>query len=315
MKNTVLKLAILVFMVVYFSSCEKTIVYNVEDIPDFAALPAPPSGQGYQLHIPAFPVPSNFEREVFLRLAIGNSEDIYVSRYEVICRPNTHHFIAYGYQNESADYHPDIGVLRDQNLPDGRANLGLTMGSGALYCGVQEPEYDLQFPEGMAVKIPANSTIDMNSHYFNYTDDIIFGEVYLNLWTIPKEDVKEVLEYDDIDNEDVLFLPKNQNTTITYTETFNRPTQIRQMFAHMHKRGYLFDVYKVGGADDGELLYQSLDYRHPPNTFFDPPLLVRAGEGLQTQISYNNESDRDINFGVTSEDEMGILFYSKITNE
>jgi len=292
------------------NSCEKAIEYNPEDIPFFEALAAPPPGQGFQLHIPPFPVPSNYEREIFLRLAIGNTEDIYVTRYEVICRPNTHHFIAYGYDNESADYHPKVGVLRDQNLPDGRANLGLTMGSGALYCGVQEPTYDLQFPEGIAVKIPANSTIDMNSHYFNFGDDIIFGEVYLNLWTKPVSEIKEVLAYADIDNEAVLFLPKNQNTTIEYTEYFKFRTEIRQMFAHMHKRGYQFDVFKVGGNNDGELLYKSLDYRHPPNKFFEPSLIMEKGEGLRTQVSYNNDTNRDINFGVTSDDEMGILFYS-----
>lgn len=298
-----------------FYSCEKSIEYNVADIPFFEPLAAPPAGQGYQLHIPPFPVPSNYEREIFLRLAIENPEDIYVTRYEVICRPNTHHFIAYGYDNESADYHPKVGVMRDQNLPDGKANLGLTMGSGALYCGVQEPEYDLQFPDGMAVKIPANSTIDMNSHYFNFGEELIFGEVYLNLWTIPKSEVTEVLEYDEIDNEEELFLPKNQNTTIEYTEYFRQSTSIRQMFAHMHKRGYLFDVFKVGGKNDGELLYKSLDYRHPPNKFFDPPLIIKNGEGIRTQVSYNNDTNRDINFGVTSEDEMGILFYSKTINE
>lgn len=102
---------------IMFFSCEKTIEYNVADIPYFEPLAAPPQGQGYQLHIPPFPVPSNYEREIFLRLAINNPEDIYVTRYEVICRPNTHHFIAYGYDNESADYHPKVGVMRDQNLP------------------------------------------------------------------------------------------------------------------------------------------------------------------------------------------------------
>ena len=95
---------------------------------------------------------------------------------------------------------------------------------------------------------------------------------------------------------------------------FNEKTQIRQMFSHTHKRGKRFLVYKVGGSNDGELLYSAFDYQHPPYLFFNTPLVVEAGEGIKTVVTYDNETDRDIRFGVTSEDEMGILFFAKIQN-
>ncbi|MEL7529842.1 MAG: hypothetical protein AAFN10_00965 [Bacteroidota bacterium] len=293
-------------------SCEKSFDYNPADIPDFEGLSAPAAGEGYQIHVEAFPVPANYEREIFIRKEIGNTEDIYVNRFEVLCRPGTHHLIAYGFENENDPNNPSVGVMRDQNLPDGRANFTLTMGSGAMYCGAQEPSFIQQFPPGIAVRIPANSSLDINSHYFNVTGQTLFGEVFLNMLTIPADSVKETLEIDDIDNGDELFLPAKEATVIDYSETFNRHTRIRQMFAHMHKRGYQFEVFKVGGANDGELLYVSYDYQHPPYKLFDPPLEFPAGTGIRTKVYYNNESDRDIEFGVTSEDEMGILFYSKI---
>lgn len=295
-----------------FSACEKSFEYAPEDIPPFTGLEVPEAGKGYQIHVPPFPVPVNYEREIFVRMDIGNTEDIYVSKFEVLCRPGTHHLIAYGFEDENDPSNPSIGVMRDQNLPDGRANFNLTMGSGAMYCGVQEPRFDLDFPEGIAVRIPANSTLDINSHYFNLTDEQIFGEVFLNLVTIPVDSVKETLVIDDINNDNVLFLPPNQLTDIEYTKRFNRPVDIRQMFAHMHKRGYQFEVYRVGGVQDGEKVYVSYDYQHPPYQFFSPPLHFEPGEGLRTVVSYNNETNREITFGVTSEDEMGILFYSEI---
>ncbi|MEO0899794.1 MAG: hypothetical protein AAFY71_25505 [Bacteroidota bacterium] len=296
-----------------FLSCERTINYSLDDIPDFEGLAAPAAGQGYQIHIPPFPVAADYEREIFVRKEIGNDKVIYANRFEVKCRPGTHHMIAYGYENENSPENPEIGLMRDQNLPDGRLNFGLTMGSGAMYCGAQEPEFVLQLPPGVAMRIPANSTLDINSHYFNLTDDVLFGEVFLNISTIPESEVQETLVIDDIDNADALFLPKGESTTIQWGEQFGRRTLIRQMFSHMHKRGVQFKVFKMGiDGLKGELVYVSNDYQHPPYAFFDPPLEMKAGEYLLTEVNYYNDTDRDLQFGVTSEDEMGILFYSKI---
>ncbi|MCI4667673.1 MAG: hypothetical protein MRZ79_05885 [Bacteroidia bacterium] len=292
-------------------SCQKGFDYDLKDVPPFEGLEVPAVGTGYQVHVPPFPVPANYEREIFVRMAVGNRQDIYVNKFEVLCRPGTHHLIAYGFHDERDPSNPAIGVMRDQNLADGRVNFNLNMGSGAMYCGAQEPNFTLQLPPGIAIRIPANASLDMNSHYFNVTNQTLFGEVFLNMTTIPVDSVKELLEIHPISNESVLLLPKNASTSIEYSETFWRRTEIRQMFAHMHKRGEVFSVYKVGGANDGELLYVSNDYQHPPYKFFDPPLVIEEGEGIKTYVQYNNETDREIRYGVTSEDEMGILFYSE----
>ena len=40
----------------------------------------------------------------------------------------------------------------------------------------------------------------------------------------------------------------------------------------------------------------------------DPPIVLQAGEGLTSVITYNNTTTHAISFGLTSEDEMGIIF-------
>lgn len=305
------QLAIVLSCAIVLSSCEKAFDYDPNDIPPFEGLTAPATGEGYQIHVPPFPVPAKYEREFFMRMAVGNKEDIYVNSFKSLCRPGTHHLIAYGYENEDASDNPPIGVMRDQNLPDGRGNISLTMGSGAMYYLTQVPDFELNLPEGMAIKIPGNATVDINSHYFNVTDETQFGEVYLNFNTIKKDQITETLVVDDVDNWEELYLPKGETTDIEYTDRMYEETEIRMMVSHMHKRGVQFDVYKVGGENDGEHLYVSYDYQHAPTKFFDPPLIIKEGEGLRTKVRYYNNSNRDIEFGVTSEDEMGILFYMK----
>ncbi|WNJ20442.1 hypothetical protein [Pontibacter sp. G13] len=302
---------LLICLALIVSTCVKPIKYDAADIPPFEGLEAPSSTDGYQIHVPPFPVPARFEREIFLRMPVGNHAPMYVNKFEVKCRPGTHHMIAYGYQDENDPANPAIGVMRDQNLPDGRPNFSLTMGSGAMYCGAQEPDFTLDLPDGVAMYVPANASMDINSHYFNVSDEIIFGEVYLNMHTIPFDEVEEVLYMDDINNQRNLILPPNQTTVVTREKIFKERTEIRQLFSHMHKRGKMFQVYRVGGSQDGELVYTALDYQHPPYVFFDPPLTLDFGEGLRTVVTYENETDREIRYGVTSEDEMGILFFTR----
>jgi len=41
---------------------------------------------------------------------------------------------------------------------------------------------------------------------------------------------------------------------------------------------------------------------------FAEPIVLRAGEGLTSEVTYNNTTSATIRFGLTSEDEMNIIF-------
>ena len=301
--------SLFVILILLVTGCAKPYTYDLDEIPDFAPLAAPVAGTGLQIHVPPFPVPENFEREIFLRLPFGNTSEIYVNRFESLCRPGTHHLLVYGFADEDNEILPEIGVMRDQNSPDGRGNIRSNMSVELAYFLAQAAEHEMTLLPGQAIQIPANATVDINSHYFNKTEQTIFGEVFLNAYTMPVEEVEEVLLFDDVNNDQVLILPPGETTTISYTEIFEESQNLRMLVSHMHKRGRGFKVYMVGGAREGELLYTSVEYQHPVVTFMEPALLVEAGQGLRTEVVYENETNRMIEFGVTSEDEMGILFY------
>ena len=91
MQQNFLKFFLLFILSISALSCQKSFEYDVADIPYFEGLAEPPTGEGYQLHVPAFPVPAQYERELFIRVAIGNTEDIYVKGFHALCRPGTHH--------------------------------------------------------------------------------------------------------------------------------------------------------------------------------------------------------------------------------
>ena len=78
--------------------------------------------------------------------------------------------------------------------------------------------------------------------------------------------------------------------------------------SHTHQLGEKFQILISGGTRNGELVYQSTDWQHPENIQFDPPIILEAGQGLTSVITYNNTTNVTVNFGLLSVNEMGIIF-------
>ena len=173
--------------------------------------------------------------------------------------------------------------------------------------GTQWPNTFYQFPEGVALKLPANTGFDLNSHYANRTDEPIMGEVYANVHTVEESEVEHVAEILWLSNEDI-FLPAGKVTTLEETFQFGRSINIIQLWSHAHEHMTEFKVYIDGGLRDGELVYFTNDWEHPPILQLDPPLTLEAGMGLKLETTYNNFEDRPLEFGLLSSDEMMMLF-------
>lgn len=268
---------------------------------------APAKGAGFQLKVETFDVAPNFERELFTRRSVGNTEDIYVNRFTVNMRPGSHHFLAYDFNNQALV--PPMSTIRDLRNPDGTLNLltALQMSNHIYLAGSQSAINDYSFPEGAALLIPANATVDLNVHYVNKTTGVTKGEAYMNFYTTSKSVVTKVVKTLNMSNTS-LNIPAT--TTKTFTKTFlvDKPMQVLTLTSHMHKSGEKFVIKIKGGTRDGEVVYTNTDWESPDIINFKTPILLAKGEGLTSEITYKNTTARTVSFGLTSEDEMGIIF-------
>lgn len=272
--------------------------------------PLAPPAAGVQLKIESFNVTPNFERELFVYRRVNNATDLYVDRIETRMRTNSHHFLLYTFENIPALIRPAFDVIRDIRHPDGTLNLVnmLPMGFHVFFAGTQTPTSDYRFPSGVALRLPAQGTLDLNSHYVNRTTAPITGEAYVNLHTVPAASVQRVARTLNMGNTD-LTLPPRTRTTLSKTFRVNDSTMtIFMLTSHMHERGERFVIKVTGGPRDGEVVYTTTDWAHPDMVNFTQPIVLRRGEGLTSEITYNNTTDRTIRFGLTSADEMGIIF-------
>lgn len=279
--------------------------------PEFVTLNPPTNG--IQFHLGPFDVwPSEVHDREFLYFEpYETTEDLLVNQYEISYRPGSHHFILYNYPEGTPT--PEPHVYRDVRNQQGIPNLANALQLGRLFpfqffVGTQTPFVNYHLPEGVALRLPAGSGFDLNAHSVNRSGTTRIGEVYVNLHTVELDEIELVADYDNFGNFDIE-LPPNEITTISETFTFDETRHILQMWSHSHEHTLEFRIEGVGGAHDGELLYWTNDWEHPPLLELDPPLTFESGDQVRLVTTYDNWTDETIEFGPLSSDEMQFMFY------
>ena len=282
---------------------------SVSVIDDFKAMSSPKTEgvDGFQLKVDKFEVAPNFERELFVRRNVGNTSEIYVNKIKLQSRQNSHHMVLYDYRDRNSL--PVLDQVRDLRNPDNGLNIStvLQMSNHIFLGGGTQANQEYIFPEGTALLLPANYSMDLNPHYFNKTNTVLYGENYVNLYTTQKAKVKYVVKTIDFNNTNLTIFP-NTKTTISKDFTFNTNVKIVSLTSHTHKFGEKYIIKIKGGARDGEVVYENLDWEHPVVINFATPIALKKGEGLTSVVTYNNTSNQKLAFGLTSDDEMDIIF-------
>ncbi len=271
-------------------------------------LAIPAIGSGFQMGIAPFDILKNSEREVFLRLNTPNTDTAFINRIQMRGGNNSHHFVVYSFRNSVQI--PANNTLRDlRNLNTGIINPGtlIEMQNHIFMGGGTDVNSDITLPEGVAIKLAPSTPLDLNAHYFNRTDFTLTGQNFINFYTVAKNTVRYEAKTLDLNNFDIN-IPANKKTTFTKTFTFNEITNVVMLTSHFHKLGEKFVIKIFGGPRNGEIIYTNTDWEHPLVVSFPNAIVLKPGEGLTSEVTYNNTSSIPVSFGFTSQDEMNIIF-------
>ena len=301
----------------------------------FEAPEPPPPGEGYQLRLPPFKIEPGTEREIFYATQItdenGNSVegDIFINRVEIFYPAGSHHFIIYRITESGTAK----GILNNGVIPDINVNAGDTFreldtddpdpvfgifGVDRLFVvGTQTDDTVFQFPEGVGLRMPGDTVYDLNSHYINLLgDEPLIGETYVNIYTIPAEEV----EYEAVEifvSNRSINVPPGATRVAKMTWYVEDELEIRKhgqgtdlnvflLSSHMHRHGELFEIFQ---QSTGNLLHRSVAYDDAPIDLFNPVLRLSPDDALKFQCTHNNyDTNEPLIFGLTSEDEMCIIF-------
>ncbi len=279
----------------------------------FTPLLPPAPGTGYQLSMEPFEVAAKFERELFVYREVGNTEPIYVNRIQTKMRTGSHHFVLYTFEKTTpAGLYPEPDVVRDIRFPNGTLDYdNIAPMQYHVYTGGTQMggDVDYRFPPGVAFELPANAMLDLNAHYVNRSNAKFTGECYANLYTMPASEVQHVAQPLNLGNFEFV-LPPQKRTTITtvFPNTENKPMKVIMLTSHTHQWMERFVVRVKGGPRNGEIIFETTDWAHPGVKYLDPPVTINPGEAVVSEATYNNTTNRTIEFGLQSTDEMDIIF-------
>jgi hypothetical protein len=290
--------------------------------PQNEILSLPQPAQGVQMRLAPFPIAPQNEREIYS--ARQNTQDLIMTKFELVQRDRSHHFILYGYDPARAGRNlPPINTLRDLYLPNGQLipERFTEMSSRTFLIASQLKAETIEFPAGMAMRIPANWLLDFNSHYTNGTRDTIRGEVIFNIHTTTPDRVKTYIKPLQLGFYNFLLQPKRETVVETTflvggsgsgnTDRFSsRDTVVNivGLTSHTHRLAKRFVTTIVGGARNGEVVYTATNWLNPPLLNFTTPIVLRRGEGLKSTVTYYNDTDDTVTFGFRSSDEMNFIF-------
>jgi hypothetical protein len=279
--------------------------------------PAPPEGEGIQIHIGPddFADPAEVAKYViepgteFNNTVIGHiplTEDRWYNRVMVRMRPGSHHWLSQviGGQPEERFYDEGSGCggLSEQG------SLG-TIGGGQTLIYDNPPNGEVPPEnEGIGSRLPANSSLCMNLHAYNYSDAPQMREMWINVYFMDEDEVTQRTEPIVVIAGLDLMVPPGEKQELTYMEEFAAPGRIIQLWGHRHVWTPRFAVWL-----NEDLIYDSWDWRESVVFNYDSitenpapnpdlqtdgavsgELAVEAGDQLRFSCFIENDSDKTL---------------------
>ncbi len=261
-------------------------------------LEPPPAGEGFQLKMTGFTAPPYEEVWVCSVYDAPNTAYAAVNRVEYLQNEGTHHMTL---STVALSGHVLEPGMYDCNDLYGNASL---MEDQVMFFGNQGAgEGEMQLPAGTVANLPPNLQVIHEVHYVNPTDQPVELFSYVNGWTIPSDEVTEMIWGGQVRDE-TISIPAGSEVTEWTRCVMNEDVEVIFLASHTHKLGKRFTIAPFDGSSTGDLIFDNDDWHDPKITQFDPPLVVPAGQGFEYACTWANTTDAEINYGLTADDEM-----------
>lgn len=274
-----------------------------------AELLAPPDpGKGIQLVMKS-PIAAGFETE---RCQFFKAPDtgINIHTTKVRYQAGSHHVLLYLTPYKTLPTQTQSGRAID---PSGVVDCPLGASAdfqiSGLLVAAQAPDAPpiVDFPEGVAYKVPPGAILLMNTHYVNATPNDVQTDVRVNLYSIPDADVKTeggiIFFYNPF-----IRVPANGQASSRMVCPVSQDITVLNLQNHMHRRGSFFQAFLADaqGAQT-EKLYESSQWENVPVASWKDGKKIAKGMKLDYHCDYKNTEARTVLQGARSTDEMCML--------
>jgi hypothetical protein len=267
-------------------------------------LDPPPAGQGLQLEmVSTVDAGQEIERCRFFQVG---PEGLWIRREQTRFTAGSHHLLLYSTPYTSIPTMDSQGRAADTrgivDCADGAPadwNIDGVLGGSQTAAGT-----DLTAPDGVALHLPPNAVVLMNTHYLNASPHAETVTARINLWGSPAANGAQ--------EAGVMFfynfyirVPPNGSSTARMRCPIPRDVTLLNAQSHMHARGvgYAADLLDAGGKVQSEL-YRNQSWSDVPVKDFSPGLPLPAGSAIDYRCDYQSHEARTILQGFKTRDEM-----------
>jgi hypothetical protein len=240
---------------------------------DETCLVAPDPSEGFQIHvgpkdykdmaeINKFIFAPNKESSECWSFHTPNTEDAYWQSFEMSGRAGTHHIINTMFATDQADG-TTFTACGDPGTGTNPDIIGNLPGASKAYMprGKVAPEN-----EHLGRKVPAHAFAQADMHYFNFTDKPLLREFWLNVYTVPKDQITgESNQIRAMGGLSWTFAPIAMGTDMVYkyeTMPLNADGRIIAFLGHYHSHGKRFTAY-ISHAGQDKKVFEMFDYLDP----------------------------------------------------
>ena len=215
-------------------------------------------------------------------------KDYFVAGFEAINPLGTHHTLL---------------TMGPPNGPDGTTDCTAADNDLKSVFGSGVGTNPLEFPKGLAVKIPSGTQLLLNLHLFNTSTKPITGTSGTRIHAIPGTEVTELAE-GILAGTVALDIPAGQTKTTTGYCTMTSEVTIFAVAPHMHQIGiYEKVVAESSIAGDVTLFDGPYDFNEQSYNLISPVKLAK-GDKVRVECTHHNTTDHDVTFGQSSLQEM-----------
>jgi hypothetical protein len=255
------------------------------------------------------------EVEPCVSWTLNNDQPIYVSKV-TLASLGTFHHSNWFFVPESDYAGPDgFWSCDDRNFEE----IQSARRGGVLFAQSTQSWLEAQeFANGAVVKIPPRSKIVATTHLLNLAPREVQTQLWMSLDLLHPRDVTVLLSAFRLSYLD-LGIPAMSRAHFNSDCSAMRERyeagsggqpfklKIHWVLPHYHYLGEFFDLRVIGGALDGESIFQLSGFNADANgKLFDPPIDVSDADGLGFTCGYDNWRDREIVWGI-GENEMCVM--------
>lgn len=216
---------------------------------------------------------------------------------------------AFAPQSPPGTHHATFGVSPSANGPDGVYACGVGLSADRRLQGSGAGTEPSELPPGIAMRVHRGEQIMMNVHLFNATDEPLRGRSGMWIKTIAEGEA--VAEAETVLAGPLsLFVPVGRSTQRGRC-TLQADVTLFSVAPHMHQKGIHMRASALKGGRETVIYDGDYDFDHQLVYAIDP-IKLRAGDAVEVECTYENDTDGPIRWGDSTLDEMcfiGVSLY------